>query len=98
MPFYVIARSLRRSNLDHTKKNKPLRKQVIICNVEIATAFEKGLAMTQKCGLYPVNGYEKIKKQVGFVCFNGLFMLLLGISLDLCVRGLVLIRIFEEIE
>ena len=25
---------------------------------EIATAFEKGLAMTQKCNLYPLNGYE----------------------------------------
>jgi len=30
---------------------------------EIATAFEKGLAMTQKRNLYPLNGYDILYRQ-----------------------------------
>ena len=38
------------------------------------------------------------EKQSDFGCFNGLRMLLWDRSLDVCVSGLVLISICEEVE
>jgi len=72
VPFYVIAR--------------PFSKAVAISNAQISRLLRrKLLAMTEKCGLYPVNGYV-----YGF----GFIILPAAISLDIdpASRDMVLVN------